>query len=401
MKNLLVIESGGPTSVINSSLYGAYKEGSKHYKTVYGAKYGIEGLIKDELINISEVPDDKLVLLKQTPGAALGSARHKLSKDFSDPEYEAILENVIKHEIDGIVIIGGNDSMDTTDKLSRYFAQNNYKCDIMGCPKTIDNDLVKIDHCPGYPSAMKYIVNEINAIKQDSFSYNRGKVIIVEIMGRDAGWLTASSKLATLDNNYPDLIYLPEIPFDIEEFVSSVEAVYKRKKKVLACVSEGVRDKDGRYIMTYSNSTLRNDEFNHLQLGGVASVLSGIINDRLNVPTRGIELNALQRCSSFIASKVDVDEAYRCGREAVKALVKGINGKMVSFKRVEGDEYKVKYELKDIHEIANKVKEFPKEWIIGCHDVSEDFIGYAVPLMNKEVKPKYKDGVVEFIKLKR
>ena len=392
--NCIVGQSGGPTCVINSSLLGVIKEAKKHHEIdiVYGALNGINGVINDNLVNLSNLDEENQELLKQTPSAILGSVRHCLAKEFTNPEYEKILATLKKHNIRYFFYIGGNDSMDTVSKLSTYFKMVDYECYVIGVPKTIDNDLIGTDHTPGYGSASKFISNTVHELKEDTNCYHKGRVTIVEIMGRDTGWLTASSKLASLNGNNPDLIYLPEVAFDLETFLNKVDKIFKKQQKVLVCISEGIRDENGKLFVGCNDS----DVFGHVQLGGAALTLTNIVKERLNLPVRAIELNLLQRCASNISSKVDIEEAQKCGEFAVKQALKKQTGKMVTMIRKTSNPYKISYCLRNIKEIANQTKYFPKEWIVDGCDISNEFIEYALPLMNKEYKAKYVNGILKF-----
>ena len=391
MKNSLIIQSGGPTSVINSTLYGVIKELKAKNKEgiIYGSKNGVIGIIKNNLINLSEVSDENIELLKQTNGAILGSSRHKLSDDFTNSDFTNILNNIRINEIHYIFVIGGNDSMDTCDKLNQYFIINKIDCKVLGLPKTIDNDLIVTDHTPGYGSALKYIASTITTIKQDIKCYEKGKVTIVEIMGRDTGWLTAGSLLAKLSDNAPDLIYLPEGKFDLTKFYNDVKSIYEKQKYCLVCISEGVEVID--------TSDAKVDAFGHKQLGGLAATLEKMVEENLNLPTRSIELNIMQRCSSFINSKTDILEAIRCGRHAVRYMLKGKSGKMVYMKRV--SEYKIKYLLTELHPIANSIKYFPTNWILNDNYISDEFLTYALPLIQGEEKVTYENGIIKLAKI--
>ena len=385
MKNSLIIQSGGPTSVINSTLHGIVKELKKqNIGEIYGAKHGVLGLINNDLINLTDISETNLNLLKQTPGAILGSSRHKLNDSYNSEEYKAIKENIINNNIGYIFINGGNDSMDTGDKLNKFLIKNNLDCKILGVPKTIDNDLINIDHTPGYGSALKYIANTISCIHQDIKCYAKGKVTIVEIMGRDTGWLTAGSLLA--GDNKPDLIYLPEGEFSLEAFLKDIEKVYNEKRYALVCISEGVELND--------DTSYKIDNFGHKQLGGLASRLEKIVDNELHIPTRSIELNLMQRCSTFINSKCDVTEAIKCGSFAVKSILKGETGKMVTMIRT--SDYKIKYDLTPLAPIANSIKYFPKEWIINNNYISDKFKEYALPLIQGENKIEYSNGIIKF-----
>lgn len=371
MSTLLVGQSGGPTAVINASVMGVINEAKKHVDHVYGLRYGIEGIINEDFIEISD--DISLI-----PSAYLGSVRFMITD-----EYPRILEVFKKHEVRYFIYIGGNDSMDTCNKIDIYLKSVGYECSVIGVPKTIDNDLVLTHHSPGYGSAAKYIATSFEELYLDTHSYKEGRVTIVEVMGRDAGWLTASSAIAKLNGLGPDLIYLPEVTFDIEKFLSDVDKVYKKNKKVLVAVSEGIKDKEGNYLLKY-RSFNNDDAFGHLQLGGVALVLCEMVNKRLNLPVRAIELNLMQRCAMHIASKTDINEAYNCGKEAVKACLNKYSGYMVTLND---------YALKPLKDIATKVKPFPIEWIINENSISDEFYAYVLPLIEGEVSLKFKNGI--------
>lgn len=389
MANILVAQSGGPTAAINSSLYGVVMEASANPSIgkVYGAVHGVFGLIHDNLIEIHNVE-----ALKTTPAAYLGSVRYHLSDNFEDIDYRDILNTVKKHDIGYMAFIGGNDSMDTVNRLSKFFKSINYPCNVIGVPKTIDNDLIGTDHTPGYGSAIKYIATTFQELKLDTNSYENGRITVVEVMGRDAGWLTAGSKLACLNGLGPDLIYLPEHPFDIYQFLEDVSKLYKKNKKVLVAVSEGIRNDKGEYISTILSSTGGSDAFGHAQLGGVGAALSNLIKEKLNLPTRGIELNLMQRCAGHLTSKTDLDEAENCGRFAAKNVL-NTNGKFVSMVREDKESYSIRYELVDVSEVANQVKTVPSSWIINGNGLSEDFIKYALPLIQGEITPTYSNGL--------
>lgn len=399
--NCIVCQSGGPTSVINASLYGVIKEAKKHNQinNIYGALNGIVGVIEDKLIDLRKLDEENLDLLKQTPSAILGSVRHCLNTKF-DEEYKKILNVLQKHNIRYFYYIGGNDSMDTVAKLSAYLNEVQYSCFVIGIPKTIDNDLEITDHTPGYGSAIKYIASAINEIKEDTKCYIKGRVTIVEIMGRDAGWLTAATKLACLNQNAPDLIYLPEVAFDTEKFLQDVERIYQKQQKVLVCVSEGIKDKTGEYVQNQMRRyAVQKDKFSHIQLGGIAAYLTSLVKHKLNLPVRGIELNLLQRCASHIASESDIYEAIHCGEYAVIESLKQITGKVVIMRRENLKNYNLHYEMCDVNQIANKVKFFPKEWILNENDIHFDFISYALPLMDKQYHCIWKNGMVAYTKL--
>lgn len=398
MRNLIIGQSGGPTSVINGSLYGVVKEAIKSGKfdNILGAIYGINGIIKENFIDF--INDNvNLELLKATPAAYLGSVRFKLSDDFSDPSYEKILSIFKKYCITDFYYIGGNDSMDTCLKLDKYFKSINYHVSVIGIPKTIDNDLACTDHSPGYASAAKFIINSIINIYQDINVYEKGRVTIVEIMGRDAGWLTAAVKLAETVNCKADLIYLPETPFDQDKFISDVKRIYARKRKVLVCVSEGIKNKMGDYVLSIRKFNA-NDKFGHLQLGGVAQVLAELIGTELQLPVRAIELNLLQRCFFGSASQTDLNEAIMCGKYAVRYALQNKSGVMITMNRVKGDNYKIKYSTTKLNDVAGIVRYFPKEWIKDDNQIQNEFINYLRPMIKGNVKINEQNDLPLYIK---
>ena len=395
-KTLIIGQSGGPTSVINASLVGVIKEALKHEEIdrVLGSFHGIDGILNSNYYTFTE--NDNLDLLTTTPAAALGSVRFKLTNDFSDPIYQQILDKFIEYNVGYFFYIGGNDSMDTCNKLSQYFSERNIDIKVIGVPKTIDNDLVHTDHSPGYGSAAKYVATTLSEIAEDINVYKKGRVTIVEIMGRDAGWLTAAAKLANLNHQYIDLIYLPEVAFNVEDFLDKVKDIYNKKQKVLVAVSEGIKDKDDNYILKYRNFN-NNDSFGHMQLGGVAQVLAEIVSQKLGISVRSIELNLPQRCASHIASLTDVKEALNCGKYAVKYALKGQTGVMIGMFR---NNNKISYKTTKLSQIANYIKEFPKDWIVDGCNISDDYVDYALPLIQGESSPKFKNGLPVYYKLK-
>lgn len=402
--SVLVGQSGGPTSVINASLAGVVIEALKNdnIDKVYGTLNGIEGILNKNIIDFSYEDMETLELLKSTPSSVLGSVRFKL-KDFNDDEstYKIIKSVFEALNIKYFFYIGGNDSMDTCNKIHQYFTKINFDCRVIGIPKTIDNDLVLTDHTPGYGSSIKYISTVMAEIYEDIACYKKGKVTIVEVMGRDTGWLTAGSKLASLANNGPDLIYLPEVNFDINSFLAKVKNIYEQKGHVLVAVSEGIKDKDGKYILSYQLNSAT-DNFGHLQLGGVSQVLTSIVSNKLGLPTRNIELNLPQRCASHLASLTDIEEAYNCGKYGLLLAISGLSGKMVSMIRKNSDNYAIRYSYVNLNEVANNIKEVPNNFISKDLDnITDEFIKYAFPLIQRESTLKYENGIVKFAKLKK
>ncbi|MDY0063724.1 MAG: 6-phosphofructokinase [Bacilli bacterium] len=398
-------QSGGPTAVINASAAGVFLEALKNdaITEIYGAAHGIAGILEEQLFDIRKEDVKELEYLKNTPSSALGSVRYKLKPvNVDDTDYKRILEVFEKYNIRYFFYNGGNDSMDTCNKISKYLQLADYECRIIGVPKTIDNDLYGTDHCPGYGSAARYVATTLMELYHDTHVYDTGLVTIVEVMGRNAGWLTAAASLATLKGCGPDLIYLPEIPFDIDKFISDVSKVVQEKNgKAIIVLSEGIKDMDGKYISEYLVS-LNRDSFGHAQLGGVATVLAGIVSDNLKLKVRPIEFSLLQRCASHIASGVDVEEAFLSGQMAVKYAINGETDKMVVLKRTPGDKYHIEYDLLDVHHAANAEKKIPIEWINDDgNGLSQAFIDYALPLIQGEISYPLEDGLPRFARLKK
>ncbi len=387
-KNLIVGQSGGPTAVINSSLYGVVSEGIAHSDEigeVYGMVNGIEGFLEDRILNFREaLPGEQLDYLKHTPGAYLGSCRYKLPESLEDPVYPLLFQKFGEMNIGWFFYIGGNDSMDTVSKLSRYAAKTGSSIRVIGEPKTIDNDLVHTDHTPGYGSAAKYVASTVREITLDASVYEKKSVTIIEIMGRHAGWLTAASALARkYKGDNPFFIYLPESAFDTEKFLKDVESAFEKNCNVVVCVSEGIHDADGTFICEY-DSSVGTDTFGHKMLAGCGKYLENLVRDRLGVKARSVELNVSQRCSASLISAADQKEAVSAGRFGVQAALNGETGKMVSFVRRQAEDgsYQMECGLEDVNLICNEEKEVPAEWITeNGSDVSEEFIKYVTPLV--------------------
>lgn len=398
-------QSGGPTSVINASAAGVFIEALKqeNITAVYGAANGIKGVLEENFYDIGKEDMEELELLKYTPSSALGSVRYKL-KDASvdDTDYKRIVEVFKKYNVRYFFYNGGNDSMDTCNKISKYMQKSGWDCNVMGVPKTIDNDLYGTDHCPGYASAAKYISTTIMEVNLDAKVYDTPMVCVIECMGRNAGWLTAAAALAGYKGLGADLIYLPEVPFDVKKFVQDVKDVCaKKNNKCIAVVSEGVHDKDGKLVCELIGSVAR-DSFGHAQLGGVASTLANLIKEETGFKTRGIELSLMQRCGAHLASKVDVEETFNAGREAVKAAVNGETDKMVCYERATGDKYDCIYKLLPLELAANTEKTVPLEWITeGGTQISDEYVKYALPLIQGDAKAPLEDGLPRFAKLKK
>lgn len=396
--NLLYGQSGGPTSVINASAYGVITEAMKHHpyiEEVICMKHGIKGALDEDFLFMSKQDPESIELLKHTPGSAFGSVRHKL-KDFKedDTDYIRLLYIFKKYNIRYFLYNGGNDSMDTCAKIADYMSQIDYDVLIIGVPKTIDNDLPFTDHTPGYGSAAKFIANAMMEVSYDMLAYPNGKVTIVEIMGRHAGWLTAAAAIANLSGYGPDLVYLPEIPFDIDKFKEDVRKVYKGKRQCLVAVSEGIMNEEGIFV---SSSSGLKDAFGHFQLGGVSSKLANIVNTDLGISSRSVEFGSTQRAASHIQSKTDVEEAIAVGRFAVHSLLEGKTDLMVTIQRVSNDPYTVEFGLHPLRECANIEKTVPVEMINKeGNGITEKFFEYALPLIQGENNPKYKDGIQQF-----
>lgn len=401
MKNLVIGQSGGPTAVINASLYGAVKawkeeNGDGH---VLGMINGIEGFLSDETINLTkELSDEDLELLKLTPAAYLGSCRYKLPEDLTDSVYPAIFDNFREMDIGCFLYIGGNDSMDTVDKLSRYASRTGSDVRFIGIPKTIDNDLVLTDHTPGFGSAAKYVASTVREIVLDASVYQQKSVTIVEIMGRHAGWLTAASRLARkYEGDNPLLIYLPEAPFELENFYHDLEEAFKKTPNVVVCVSEGIADAGGTFICEYSDAA-KLDSFGHKMLTGCGEILESFVRDKFGVKVRSVELNVNQRCSGMMVSEADIEEAAMAGAAGVKAVLSGETGKMVAFKRESDSPYRLTCCLQDVNLICNQEKKFPKEWISeGGNDIEDLFLPYVLPLIKGEPKRTMEDGLPKYL----
>lgn len=395
MKNMVYIQSGGPTSVINTSLYGAIMEARKHptqIDHIYGSLNGIEGLIDDNLIDLGFEDEEQIELLLQTPGSILGTTRKKLPNDIHTLEYSKIIATLKKHNIKYVFVNGGNDSMDTCYKLSLLVKELGEDIIVVGVPKTIDNDLACTDHSLGFPSCAKFVVNAINAMAKDAMCFKVGKIHIFEIMGRNAGWLTAAPDILPEDTR-PDLFYIPENPFDIKEFLKDVQEVYDRKGYALIAVSEGIK-----YPRDMSN--VRVDGFGHAQLGGTAAGLCQIVESELNLPTRAVEFSLVQRAFPACISLVDRDEAIKTGELAVKAALEGKTGNMITFKRISTSPYEIAFEIADLSKIANAEAVITKDLMVDKTRFSEKFRDYIRPLIEGEVTLKTKNGIALMAKFK-
>ncbi|MCD8322852.1 MAG: 6-phosphofructokinase [Oscillospiraceae bacterium] len=400
----IIGQSGGPTSVINASAYGAITAAlaAEEITQVLGADHGITGVLGDKLYDMGLEDPAELAYLKNTPASELGSCRYKLADpDVDDTDYKRILEVFQKHNVRYFFYNGGNDSMDTCDKISRYMARSGWDCRVMGIPKTIDNDLYGTDHCPGFGSAAKYIATSCMEVSRDSRVYPTGQVTIIEIMGRHAGWLAGSAALGTYFGAGPDLVYLPERDFDQEAFLADVERIYKEKGCCLAAVSEGLHFADGTFVSQAKTSST--DGFGHAQLGGLAARLAEMVKERTGAKVRPIELSLLQRCGAHLASKTDVEEAELAGRAAVEAAVAGETGKMVAFERGrDSGQYVCKTILLPLSAVANAEKKVPLEWINAEGNfVTQEFIDYALPLIQGEPVRPVEQSLPRYAKLKK
>lgn len=405
-RNVIVGQSGGPTAAINSSLAGVYRTAKdRGAQKVYGMLHGVQGLLEENYIDLADHIKTELdvELLKRTPAAFLGSCRYKLPEIHENREvYDKIFEILEKLDIEAFIYIGGNDSMDTIKQLSDYAAANGKSQRFMGVPKTIDNDLPITDHTPGFGSAAKYIATSVKEVICDGRGFaNTPMVTIIEIMGRNAGWLTAAAALAkTEDCEGVDLIYLPEVAFDTKEFVEEVREIMKKKSTVFVAISEGIRTADGTYISEMGGGSDYVDAFGHKQLAGSATYLANLIGSELGCKTRGIEFSTLQRCASHMASLTDINEAFMAGAAAVKAADEGETGKMPVIERVSDYPYRTSTSVYDIHKIANVEKMVPREWINEKgNGVTEDFIRYARPLIQGEFAPIVVDGLPVHLRL--
>lgn len=402
MKNMIVGQSGGPTAVINGSLYGVVSEGFKHPESiehVYGMINGIEGFLSNQIMDMHPLlKNGDLELIRTTPGSYLGSCRYKLPEDLNDPVYPELFQKFEDYNIGYFFYIGGNDSMDTVSKLSRYAAKIQSPIRVIGVPKTIDNDLVETDHTPGFGSAAKFVATTVREIAIDASVYdNKKSVTIVEIMGRHAGWLTAASALARkFEGDNPVLIYLPEVAFNQEDFLEKVKKALETTPNLVVCVSEGINDGNGTFICEFA-SDVGVDTFGHKMLTGSGKYLENLIKEKLGVKVRSVELNVSQRCSSSCLSKTDLDEADHSGAFAVNAALNGETGKMISFVRANTSPYELSFSTADVNIICNQEKAVPLSWITkDGSDVTDEFIRYAVPLIQGSVDVPTENGLPLF-----
>ncbi|MDY6308487.1 MAG: 6-phosphofructokinase [Oribacterium sp.] len=404
--NVIVGQSGGPTAVINSSLAGVYKTAKdRGAKKVYGMLHGIKGLIDGKYVDLDDKirNDLEIDLLKRTPSSFLGSCRYKLPEIREGLDlYEKIFKQLEALDIKYFFYIGGNDSMDTIKKLSDYAILTNSDIHFMGVPKTIDNDLAITDHTPGFGSAAKFIASTMKEIIRDGLVYDYPTISIVEIMGRNAGWLTAASALARgEDCEGVDLIYLPEKVFDIDHFMERMKELTSQNRSLVIALSEGIKVADGRYVFELADHVEMVDAFGHKTLSGSAKFLSDKIAAELGIRTRAIEFSTLQRCASHMASRVDITEAFNVGGSAVKAAFEGETGKVIVLKRISDDPYMCITECADVHKIANIEKKVPLEWITDDDYVTEDMIKYIHPLIQQELPAIMVDGLPRHLNINR
>ena len=400
--NAVVGQSGGPTAAINATLAGVIRgaiaaKGEGIIDNLFGMRNGIEGFLDERMVNLTDIfaKDEDIRTLELTPAAALGSCRKKMKSPKDDPEtYERLVEIFKKYNIRYFFYIGGNDSMDTVLKLSQYAADHDYEMRVVGVPKTIDNDLMVTDHTPGFGSAAKYVAITMKEILRDVSVYTTKAVTIVEIMGRDAGWLTASASLAD-----PDLIYLPEVAFDPEAFLESIKEIQKDHPAVLVAVSEGIRFADGRYVGEGLGGR-KVDAFGHVALSGASRVLEDLVKERIGCKVRSIELNLPQRCAAHVASKTDIDESVGVGSAAVKAATSGKTAVMMTINRADSEEYSSYFDSADIAGIANGVKQVPREFITpDGNQITDECKKYLAPLIVGERFPEYENGLPKHIVL--
>lgn len=401
-KNLIIGQSGGPTAVINSSLAGAidYALGCDEIDTVYGMINGIEGFLDENIMNLSNMFEHmpyELNRLKLTPAMFLGSCRYKLSD--SEEELAKVVSIMQKYDIGYFIYIGGNDSMDTVKKLSDYTTAHAIDIKIVGVPKTIDNDLNGIDHSPGFGSAAKYIASCVREVAYDTSIYSIKSVHIIEAMGRNAGWLTAASCLARQEDMVaPHLIYLPEVDFSVEQFVSDVKAKLEEYNSIIVVVSEGIHDKDGNYISAQHSKV---DEFGHAQLSGTGAYLKSVIEKEIGCKVRALEPSVIQRSAGHISSLTDVEEAFNLGTVAVRAAVAGKSGVFSTLRRISDKPYSVEYSTENVAVVANTEKLVPRSWINPeGNDVTQDMVDYLRPLIEGVVQTPYRNGLPDYIDIR-
>lgn len=399
MKNLVVGQSGGPTAVINASLAGVISQAQKSegIAKVYGMVNGVEGFLKGKMIELNSVSTEELALLKTTPGPYLGSCRFKLPADSSSPVYDQIFERLAAENIGYFLYIGGNDSMDTVSKLSKEAEKRGSDVVFLGIPKTVDNDLVMTDHTPGFGSAAKFVATCVRNVVSDTDAYDMKSVTIIEVMGRHAGWLVGATALARrYERDNPALIYFPEVAFDEDEFVTALKAELEHRNSVVICVSEGIRNHEGKFVGE-SAVSMQVDSFGHKLLSGAAAYLENIVRERVGVKVRSFNPSLTQRSASQSLSKSDVEEAFMAGSFAVDQALLGQTGKMINFERLSGD-YQIRCGLADVNLICNQEKVVSLDWITPSKtDVTKEFVDYVRPLMMGEIYPEYEGGLPKFL----
>ncbi len=392
-KAIVYFQSGGPTPVINSSLYGVIREYQEHkdvFSHLYASRFGVEGLINGDLFDLDMEEDREIELLKQTPGQIIGSSRKKLPS-FDDPLFGNIVKTIKEYNIGYILTNGGNDSMDTCNRLNKYFKENHMDVLVLGIPKTVDNDLMNTDHSVGYPSSARHIMDSAMMAKLDLMNYRKGKILIMEIMGRDTGWLTASVALLPKEVR-PDYIYIPEMKWDEEDCLRQIKEIYERQHYALIALSEGA-PLEGK-----NNSG--EDSFGHKSLEGCSETLARIIKDKLGIATRVISESTIQRADSSKISKVDSFEAIESARFALKSFLDGESGKMVGIKRISSNPYKVEFVLIPLDNVANLTKKIPESYIKNNQEMSEEFVTYLAPLVNEVMPIRREDGNILFSKFR-
>ena len=403
MKTLLVGQSGGPTSAINATLSGVIERATKAGLRVLGARNGIEGVFKENFIDLTQrAKDEEFVsLLSRTPASALGSCRYKLNTKNIE-EFEKIVEVFHRNDIAYFVYIGGNDSMDTVYQLDKYLREHHIDdIKVIGAPKTIDNDLCGIDHCPGFGSSAKYIATIFAELERELIVYDLESVLIIELMGRNAGWLAASAVLAqNQSGKVPYLIYLEESDFSLEKFELDLRQALAKNKQVIVSISEGLHDESGEYLFNLGKNEGRLDAFGHAQAGGAGKILEEYVRSQIGCKVRSIEVNLLQRCAAHILSATDIEESKKLGEHATELVLEGMSGKMSSLQRVPGKEYKVEYTVTDIRDVANREKKVPREWMNAAQNgVTQEMVDYLLPLVQGEKFCEYENGLPKYIVL--
>ena len=403
MKTLLVGQSGGPTSAINATLSGVVEQAAKAGLRVLGARNGIEGVFKENFIDLTQRAKDEefISLLSKTPASALGSCRYKLNTKNIE-EFEKIVEVFHRNDIAYFVYIGGNDSMDTVYQLDKYLREHHIDdIKVIGAPKTIDNDLCGIDHCPGFGSSAKYIATIFAELERELIVYDLESVLIIELMGRNAGWLAASAVLAqNQSGKVPYLIYLEESDFSLEKFELDLRQALTKNKQVIVSISEGLHDESGEYLFNLGKNEGRLDAFGHAQAGGAGKILEEYVRSQIGCKVRSIEVNLLQRCAAHILSATDIEESKKLGERATELVLEGMSGKMSSLQRVPGKEYKVEYTVTDIREVANREKKVPREWMNAAQNgVTQEMVDYLLPLVQGEKFCEYENGLPKYIVL--